>query len=194
MRFGFEPKRLKNWDFFCFYEGIFSKEDCQNIINLGTELTDAKVGDGNDGIVDKKIRESSVQFLNVNEETLPLFKNLKKIAENANDERYNFQLSGFYEGLQLTRYDGNQRGKYDAHMDVGPGDMSQRKLSIVVLLSDPDEYEGGDLEFIGVGDHQKIRTQGTAIVFPSYMVHKVNEVTKGVRYSLVGWISGDPYK
>jgi len=62
-------------------------------------------------------------------------------------------------------------------------------------LSDPDEYEGGDLQFMF---NQKIvsapREKGTIIVFPSFMMHRVTPITKGVRKSIAGWVAGPPYR
>jgi PKHD-type hydroxylase len=38
------------------------------------------------------------------------------------------------------------------------------------------------------------RRKGTVIVFPSFMMHRVTEITEGQRNSIVGWISGPPYR
>ena len=60
------------------------------------------------------------------------------------------------------------------------------------MLSDIDEYEGGDLEIARASNFTRDQhfNLGTIIVFPSYMSHKVHEVTKGVRYTLTSWIEG----
>jgi PKHD-type hydroxylase len=62
-----------------------------------------------------------------------------------------------------------------------------------VQLSEPDEYEGGELEFLNF--EQPIpKDIGSLIVFPSYLVHRVNPVTRGLRRSMVSWISGPPFR
>ena len=70
-----------------------------------------------------------------------------------------------------------------------------RKLSITVQLSDATEYEGGELQFMV---NQNIITapkeKGTAIIFPSFCLHRVTPVIKGSRKSIVGWIAGPPYR
>ena len=74
---------------------------------------------------------------------------------------------------------------------------SQRKLSITIQLSDSDEYEGGDFVFtkdIPSPDAELIRKKGTIIVFPSFLYHQVMPVTKGTRYSLVGWYEGNDWR
>jgi PKHD-type hydroxylase len=80
-------------------------------------------------------------------------------------------------------------------MDFGSGDISNRKLSITVQLSDPSEYEGGELQFM-INQHiiTAPKEKGTAIIFPSFALHRVTPVTKGARKSIVGWIGGPPYK
>lgn len=80
-----------------------------------------------------------------------------------------------------------------------------RKLSCSVLLNDPSEYSGGDLE---IGNTNNVDTsleenkvnlkqynlgQGSIIVFPGFIWHRVTPVTKGTRYSLVMWTLGKPY-
>ena len=65
-----------------------------------------------------------------------------------------------------------------------------RKLSIVIQLSDPKDYDGGDFEFFDEGGNGKFRGKGSVLVFPSVHMHRVTEVTSGVRYSLVSWAEG----
>ena len=76
-----------------------------------------------------------------------------------------------------------------------------RKLSVTVSLSDPSDYDGGDLKF-DLGPHapkrfhtcEEIRPRGSIIVFPSHIHHQVTPVTRGTRYSLVAWNLGRPFR
>jgi len=77
-----------------------------------------------------------------------------------------------------------------------------RKLSLTLNLTDPSEYDGGDLKF-DFGEHaesgqfhtcEEIRPQGSMIVFPSFVPHCVTPVKRGTRYSLVCWSLGEPFK
>jgi PKHD-type hydroxylase len=80
-------------------------------------------------------------------------------------------------------------------MDFGAGEISHRKLSLTVQLSDPNDYEGGKLQFMidrHVDDAPAQR--GTVIVFPLFVMHRVTPVERGVRRSIVGWVSGLPYR
>jgi len=76
-----------------------------------------------------------------------------------------------------------------------------RKLSFTLNLTDPENYEGGNLMF-DFGDHAKdkfyeckeIRPQGSIVVFPSFINHCITPVSNGTRFSLVNWMCGRPFK
>lgn len=142
---------------------------------------------------DEDLRLSSVIFLEPTAQNDWIYKKLGMIAAQCNAERFGFDLYGFYQELQLTQYE--EGNFFEWHMDFGAGEISARKLSITVQLTDPDEYEGGDLQFM---INNKIvdapRGKGTVIVFPSFVMHRVTPVRKGVRRSIVGWVSGPPYR
>ena len=71
-----------------------------------------------------------------------------------------------------------------------------RKLSMVLMLSDTSEFEGGELLLKSDSDEHKSLSmaKGRAWFFPSYMLHKVTPVTKGVRKTLVLWVGGPEFK
>ena len=76
-----------------------------------------------------------------------------------------------------------------------------RKLSSILLLSDPKDFEGGELELDfknGGGKDKRIVTEltgkGSLIVFPSFVWHRLKPVTKGIRYSLATFHLGWPWK
>ena len=71
-----------------------------------------------------------------------------------------------------------------------------RKLSFTLQLSDPDEYEGGNVQLIDEAGRSYIapRQRGTIILFDSRTQHRVIKVKKGVRKSIVGWVLGPRWK
>jgi PKHD-type hydroxylase len=70
-----------------------------------------------------------------------------------------------------------------------------RKLSFVLQLSDPNEYEGGELQFYFGGDPLVAKKQkGIITFFPSNSLHECTPVTFGERYVIVGWVHGPPFK
>ena len=88
-------------------------------------------------------------------------------------------------------------GKYDWHQDVIYKHPKERKFTFIIQLSDSNEYEGGDLEFFenNLGhDPDECREKGSMIVFSSFLYHRITPLTKGNRYSIVGWVFGPPWK
>ncbi len=120
---------------------------------------------------------------------------IKRLSDNIayfNALNWNFDLTGFVESCQYTIYDAAQLGHYDWHLDAhSQWNSSPRKLSVVIQLSDPSEYDGGEFCIKTHRDETILpKEKGTLIMFPSYILHKVKPVTSGVRRSFVCWISG----
>lgn len=105
---------------------------------------------------------------------------------------WNFTLGGM-ENVQVGKYE--EGGHYDWHIDAGNPDQNgqMRKLTLSLLLNDPSEFEGGKLE-IGQVSEQPVQEQGTIVIFPSYVLHRVTPVTSGVRYSAVTWFNGPAFR
>ena len=107
---------------------------------------------------------------------------------------WDYHISG-QENTQIARYRGENNGHYDWHTDTSPPiDAVQRKLSCVILLNDPSEFEGGTLQFRGMEDQNVLDQQGSIIVFPSFIEHRVTRVTSGVRYTAATWVQGPAFK
>ena len=135
-------------------------------------------------------RRSEVRWLSHGEHTSWLYDRIGLLIHRLNEQHWRFVLGGM-EAIQVARY-GVGDG-YDWHVDLGPGQASMRKLSISVQLTEGDAYEGGDLEFPD-GPEGLARSRGDAIVFPSFMHHRVAPLTRGERWSLVAWVVGPPFR
>lgn len=193
--YAFKPNQLSNFAQWGFFKDVFTPEECKLITSLFDNKAPASANvAGGAGGENKKIRQADLTWLSPTVENLFIFDRLASLSRQANAQFWNFQLSGFYEPLQLTRYKKGQF--YSEHQDIGPGELSKRKLSIVIQLSDPKKYKGGQLEFPGFEKEQeKVLTGiGSAIVFPSYNPHRVSKLTSGERFSLVAWVTGEPFK
>jgi PKHD-type hydroxylase len=184
----FNVDDVENW---AWADGIFTKEECEKIITIGTRnLEDALVNAENS--LDHEIRKSKVSWISAGVETNWIFQRLTDTITSINAQYFKFDLWGMAEGLQFTKYEA-PGGKYNPHIDsMYKGRI--RKLSITVQLSDPEDYEGGELIINNGGELVMDKKQGRAILFPSYMMHGVKPVTKGTRYSLVVWITGPQFK
>jgi hypothetical protein len=92
----------------------------------------------------------------------------------------------------IPHYD--ELGKVEWHTDYDETAIYPRKISMSVQLTEPSDYEGGDLEFFPLGEMAFTRSQGTAILFPSIVVHRVSQVTRGERDALVVWFLGQKFR
>lgn len=178
---------------YVYYQGLFLPHEITRVRSLWTDKDTIKATLSGHEKYNDELRKSSIMSIENSDEHKWIYDRLAGASMQTNNERYWFDLLGFYEDLQLTRY--SEGDFFDWHLDFGAGATSMRKLSITVQLSDPAEYEGGDLQFM---INQKIvnapRDKGTAIVFPSFIIHRVTPITKGTRQSIVGWVTGPPYR
>ena len=93
--------------------------------------------------------------------------------------------------LLFSRYDLGM--SYDTHVDnalmESASGLSRSDVSFTLFLSSPQDYEGGELIVEGVQSEQSYKLEaGSAIVYPSTTLHRVNPVTKGTRLVVVGWV------
>ena len=169
--------------------GFLSPQECRQVIELAGNYPESEglVGTGGDKA---SIRDSTIRIILPGPDNEWLFAKIEAAALHLNKE-YKYDLRGFYEGMQFATYD--RDGHYGWHSDYGRGVYSVRKLSLAVQLSDPDEYDGGDFEFMATNEPAP-RQIGSLIAFPSFLVHRVCPVTRGRRMSLVSWISGPPFR
>jgi PKHD-type hydroxylase len=167
----------------------FTDDECARIIAEGRALPLAK---GHVTAVERApdARNSTIALFPPEERYGWMLERIAQVVNSLNRQHWAFELVGS-ERLQFSAYGPGEY--YDWHVDLAArGSFALRKLSISVLLNDPAEYEGGDLE-VSVGTTNKIacRTKGAVILFPSYALHRVHKITKGTRYSLVAWIVGN---
>ena len=118
------------------------------------------------------------------------------VVAEANRESFGFDLTDFAESPQVARYTAEREGHFDWHTDIGAGVLAaKRKLTVVVQLSDPAAYDGGGLELRPDSNvHAAARDQGTAMIFPSFVLHRVTPVTQGTRWSLTLWSHGPAFR
>lgn len=190
------------------FKSALTKEEVNKIIMLASELPieRATTIGSNGEVVEENdpngIRSSMVKWIPQNKDWSWLYQRLIDMAAEANDALWKFDLVSAPENIQYTEYYAHENGHYDWHQDIGPGDLgSKRKVSITIQLSESDEYEGGELQITSGGDTSNDwgaqtcpRGGGVAVLFPSYMMHRVSPVTKGTRRSLVLWVGGSHYR
>jgi PKHD-type hydroxylase len=192
--FIFDPKRNNPQGWYWFQTG-FTSEELDKIKQLTDSLDFIKATTfGNEE--ENTVRRSRVKWIPQNDDTWWLYEKMMQLAIEANDSQWNFDLSHAHELIQYTEYWADEKGHYGWHQDIGPGNGSLRKISITIQLSDSEDYKGGDLEImLGEGSVNTCpRGAGVAVLFPSYMLHRVTQVQAGLRKSLVLWVGGSHYK
>ena len=123
-----------------------------------------------------------------------MYRDIEKTMLQANNNHFGFEGMRLTEVAQFTHY--LEGGFYDWHMDTDVSFAHEppvRKISMTLLLSPENQFEGGDLEISGPGKSAKLK-QGYAAIFASFLTHRVKPVTRGVRQSLVMWFGGTPFK
>jgi len=174
---------------------IFTPEQCQMIIEAGHKQPreDGQVGGGKGGTVDTQTRLSHISWIPFN--VLPeMYKTLEKVMKQTNGNHFGFEGMQITEPAQFTEY--SNGGFYDWHIDSDVECSKEppvRKISMTLLLSKDDEFEGGGLELMSEGKFARPK-QGHAIFFASFIRHRVVPVTRGTRRSLVMWFGGTPFK
>jgi len=121
---------------------------------------------------------------------------LTELVRKSNRDLFDFDLREFAESPQVARYQSSNKGHFAWHSDIGQGvAAARRKLTLVLQLSKSSSYEGGDLEVMPSARVVAVnRAQGCVCVFPSFLLHHVTPVTRGVRHSLTVWAHGPAFR
>jgi len=206
--------RISNTPFFrhrvtmpyCWWDGAFTEDELNDI----EKYCDSFSADNAELLYNQTepmpdIRKSKVAWF-VREKHLALnnlFNKLNLSIERINDEYYNYDLNG-YDHIQYTTYNGDELDHYEYHIDMAmdsniDGDELKygdtRKLSLSLILSDSQSYEGGKFTIrFDKNEYEMEQKRGRILFFPSFMPHKVHPVTKGVRKSVVAWVEGPKFR
>lgn len=189
-----ESKAMEPW---AYYRDCFPEVQCEGIIDICESLTKESAGTyGDQGGIerDREFRKNTISWLPSLDPKLEfVFRRCTDVIKEINSQFWQFELD-YIESLQYTIYD--QLGDhYDQHTDFDGSGVHMRKLSFSILLDDPQDWEGGDLEFYYRRQPDLApRQRGTMIVFPSFMLHRVTPITRGRRRSLVGWVCGPRFR
>lgn len=167
--------------------GAMTNEECDAAIALGTKQ---KLLPGEMYTPIEGYRESLISLIPRVERSEWLYAKVIKLGQQANRE-FGFKVDFNTAIIQYTQYDVN--GEIGWHTDYDHVGANPRKVSITIQLSNPKEYRGGALEFFPTGEIPWGKSKGTGIIFPSFLQHRVNAVTRGMRKSLVIWFSGPPF-
>lgn len=172
-----------------------SATECARLITLvqSNQMRDAGLVGGASA---PQIRRAKLAWLDDIPDAAWVLDRMISLVAAANRETFNFDLTDFGESPQVACYGATGADHFDWHADIGAGVWAaQRKLTIVVQLSDPADYAGGILQLrpdSNVIDAATLR--GTATIFPSFVLHRVTPVTMGTRWSLTLWAHGPAFR
>jgi PKHD-type hydroxylase len=177
-----------------YFPSVFTDEEIEKIKELGNALPQQRatvVAEDNE-LKSTDYRESEVAWMADEPKFRWIYDKITACIKESNSAMWNYDISGYDDELQFTTYYDNN-GHYDWHVDFGPT-ISNRKLSVVVQLTDPEEYEGGELQLLNPHVVSIERRKGMVVVFSSFVLHRVTPVLSGKRQSLVAWLSGPNFR
>lgn len=112
----------------------------------------------------------------------------QRFLSNAQLRTYTYPQE--FVGIRANSYEVG--GHYDWHVDMGVMGMTRTDMSFTIFLTPLDDYEGGSLE-MDFGTHKAhVRGRpGQVVVYPTGVLHRVTEVTRGRRLCVIGWIKSN---
>jgi hypothetical protein len=172
------------------YPNSFSQKSCEQIINtFDKKIEVAKEAELFGNIVDKNIRDTK-KILTPFDHGVGA--TLAGIGLAANNDNWKFNVTNANQ-CEYLYYD--KKGHFSPHIDTNFAEFNDqmRKLTIIAFLN--KDYEGGKL-WIQVGSNKLYpdTSQGNVIIFPSFFLHGVEPITKGIRRSIVCWLVGPNFK
>ena len=187
------------------WEKAFNNEEILDIISLGemAEFQQGVIGINQEDIdsgnsphrLAPEVRNSDVSWILPSEQSEWLYKRMQNLCAKVNLDKFQFDLEKF-EVFQYGKYKEGQF--YNWHTDSGPTLPMHRKLSLMVALTPPDEYDGGEICINTNGNQDEplvLKMEpGSVIVIPSWVPHVVKPVTRGERVSLVAWATGPKFR
>ena len=198
--------REPNWKSYIIVtpQPILTPQQCQEFISVGQAEPQIKAtidGSKKEKQINNKIRKSQISWIPFNK-AINSYKIIVDWMQQANANFFAFDNMQVNEAAQYTEY--SKGGIYKWHIDIHKNMRTMppvRKISMSLLLNDPKEFEGGELEIYngeltntGSKEHLIKLRQGQAIFFASFFLHRVNTVTEGNRKALVMWFGGTPFK
>ena len=178
---------------------VFTPEECRRIIYCNLPASQAHVvsfdkenPEGMQSYNDLQMhsRNTKVKSVSHHQSYQWMYDRVLWNVRLVNDRFFRFRIERLT-ALQVLEYENT--GFYGTHIDVGTGETSLRKLSMVLFLTPPEEYTGGEL-VVKPWFKTIERKQGSALFFPSYLPHEITPVTSGVRHTMVTWVLGPCFK
>lgn len=176
-------------------ENFLNHNEIEYILKNKTNTIDSLVIKNNfNNEVEKRIRNSRTSNLIIDEHNLKIINKVNCLVDEINNTHWRFNIDCLMESSIVSYTKKNDN--YTWHMDWGPDPIScNRKLSVIVQLSDDSEYSGCRLH-IKIGqymNHYFSSKKGSIIIFPSFLMHRATKLISGERHVMVLWYHGDSF-
>lgn len=167
---------------------VFSADDCARIVETygRGNSAEAAPGDGGPAAHASWIRGQD-------KDARWIFERLERTVRDWNDRWFNFQISE----CQDLRLNGFGVGHSEGwRTDLGAQGLSRRKLCSILMLSRPESYDGGTIEFFEVeaGSRSFSLKSGDLIVLAPWLHRRIQPVTRGQMWLLTAWWTGRPLR
>lgn len=130
--------------------------------------------------------KADIAFLPPNQDTQWLFDKFSGLIGRVNADFFMYDIDG-YDSFQFTKHKKNQETGWHYNVDFAFLNW-ERKISASIMLTDPEEYLGGEVEIMSTGDPNEvipIKPQlGHVIFYAPWMPSRVLPVTSGTRRTL----------
>lgn len=174
---------------------ILSPEQCFSVLEMANyaDYSTCKTGDGEQFEVNLQDRKSNQFNISRNKDNEWLYVIVESLLLSGG-QYWGFDVRALIDDIKLLRYEvGDHFQQW--HSDSGEGLSNFRKLAVSIQLNPSTEFDGGQLEIF---PEPRItlpqNAHGTAVLFPAHRMHRVTPVTRGIRHTLVCWISGPPLR
>lgn len=176
------------------YENAISLTNINKIKEYCSTLNTSTAAIGVTETVVTGVRKGAKSFINPTNDSHWIFQLVFNIVTDANTKHWGFDLSGC-NSIQYTLYEDNG-DHYNWHTDLFFNEAlsEMRKLSVIVPLTDPSEYQGGEFQIRLSKEITIPQPLGTIIMFPSFVPHRITPLISGRRESLVFWFVGPKFK
>lgn len=163
-------------------KNFLTEEECNEIIRRGL--------DSEEFLETSSYNKKKNRFFEFQNNEV-IFKKISDLIYKVNNKYYKYDME-ISNAVELYKYETGDF--FDYHMDLYKGIASRRKLTFLILLSDPYDYLGGRLHFLSNSETDLPKVRGTIAIYPSFIMHKVTKVESGIRYSLGGECVGEPFR
>ena len=181
---------------------LFTDKECEQIMNLeGGRWFESKTVNS----IDQELHSINPFRISTQRQVLIpkdsfITENLKQfgVKKIIQTQKFRYQEELDYDKSKniasILKY--TKGGKFKRHQDRGSKGTEWRYRTILIQLSNEDEYEGGDLSVWDTNNNEtKISKQrGNAVMFDSRLYHQVHPLISGTRYVLVMWLPHESFE